>query len=146
MNELTNPQFMSFITNNKNCVFVIEDCENLVVTKNNIRSSTVADMLNMTDGILADALKIKIICTFNTAEKNIDEALLRPGRCRMKYDFTKLKKDRAIKVAKKLGLQEPVSTLLSVMYMAKRFYSLVKTNMLKKRKRLVSDKVIIFSF
>ena len=25
----------------------------------------------------------------------------------MKYDFTKLKKDRAIKVAKKLGLQEP---------------------------------------
>ena len=107
VNELTNPQFMSFIMDNKNCVFVIEDCENLVVTKNNIRSSTVADMLNMTDGILADALKIKIICTFNTAEKNIDEALLRPGRCRMKYDFTKLKKDRAIKVAKKLGLQEP---------------------------------------
>ncbi len=107
VNELTNPQFMSFIMDNKNCVFVIEDCENLVVTKNNIRSSTVADMLNMTDGILADALKIKIICTFNTAEKNIDEALLRPGRCRMKYNFTKLKKDRAIKAAKKFGLQEP---------------------------------------
>lgn len=107
VNEITSPQFMSFIMDNKNCVFVIEDCENLVVEKNGTRNSTVADMLNMTDGILADAFKIKIICTFNTAEKNIDEALLRPGRCRMKYDFTKLKKDRAIKAAKKLGLKEP---------------------------------------
>ena len=107
VNEITSPTFISFIMDNKNCVFVIEDCENLVVTKNNTRSSAVADMLNMTDGILADALNIKIICTFNTPENNIDEALLRPGRCRMKYDFTKLKKERAIKVAKKLGLKEP---------------------------------------
>ena len=92
---------------NRNCVFVIEDCENLVVTKNNTRSSAVADMLNMSDGLLADALNIKFICTFNTNEKNIDNALLRPGRCRMKYDFGKLKKERAIEAAKRLGLKEP---------------------------------------
>lgn len=107
VNDLTSPNFISFVLGNKNCIFIIEDCENLVVTKDNMRSSAVADMLNMTDGILADALKIKFICTFNTNEKNIDEALLRPGRCRMKYDFEKLKKDRAIKAAQKLGLKIP---------------------------------------
>lgn len=107
VDDLTSPNFISFILGNKNCVFVIEDCENLVVTRNNMRTSAVADMLNMTDGILADALKIKFICTFNTNEKNIDEALLRPGRCRMRYDFGKLKKERAVKAAEKLGLKIP---------------------------------------
>ncbi len=107
VDDITSPNFISFILENKNCVFIIEDCENLVVTKNNTRSSAVADMLNMTDGILADALKIKFICTFNTNEKNIDEALLRPGRCRMRYDFGKLKKDKAVKAAEKLGLKVP---------------------------------------
>lgn len=107
VDDLTSPKFISFILGNRNCVFVIEDCENLVVTRNNMRTSAVADMLNMTDGILADALKIKFICTFNTNEKNIDEALLRPGRCRMKYDFGKLKKERAVKAAEKLGLKIP---------------------------------------
>lgn len=107
VNDITNPQFISFIMDNKNCVFVVEDCENLVVNKGDKRSSAVADMLNMTDGILADALKIKFICTFNTQEKNIDEALLRPGRCRMRYNFGKLKEERANKAAKKLGLKEP---------------------------------------
>lgn len=107
VDEITRPKFVSFIMDTKNVVFIIEDCENLVVTKNNTRSSAVADMLNMTDGILSDALKIKFICTFNTNERNIDEALLRPGRCRMKYDFGKLKKERAVKAAEKLGLKIP---------------------------------------
>lgn len=107
VDDITSPTFISFILENKNCVFIIEDCENLVVTKNNTRSSAVADMLNITDGILADALKIKFICTFNINEKNIDEALLRPGRCRMRYDFGKLKKEKAIKAADKLGLKVP---------------------------------------
>jgi hypothetical protein len=107
INDITNPSFVTFLLGNKNSVFIIEDCENLVVTKNNTRSSAVADMLNMTDGILADALKIKFICTFNTNEKNIDEALLRPGRCRMRYDFGKLKKDKAVKVAEKYNLPVP---------------------------------------
>ena len=107
VDKITSPDFISFILDNRNCVFIIEDCENLVVTRNNTRSSAVADMLNMSDGLLADALKIKFICTFNTDEKNIDSALLRPGRCRMKYNFEKLKKDRAINVANKFGLDIP---------------------------------------
>ena len=53
-----------------------------------------------------NALNIKIICTFNTDYSKIDEALLRPGRCRCKYEFTPLDKNKANKVAEKLALKK----------------------------------------
>lgn len=105
--DFTDPTFLPFLIENRGCVFIIEDCEDLItVNEEDGRSEGIADLLNMTDGILADALNIKIICTFNTDYENIDEALLRPGRCRCNYEFKKLDKDRANKVAKKLGLKE----------------------------------------
>lgn len=104
--DFTHPSFISFLINNKDCIFIVEDCENLVTNLNGIRSNVISDMLNMTDGLLADALRIKIICTFNTDEGEIDQALLRPGRCRGRYKFEKLKKDRANIAAKELGLPE----------------------------------------
>ena len=107
VNELTSPSFISFIISNKDNVFIVEDCENLIVQHANGRSSAVSDMLNMTDGLLSDALRIKFICTFNTNETNIDPALLRPGRCRMKYNFTKLKAERADAAAGRLGIDKP---------------------------------------
>jgi SpoVK/Ycf46/Vps4 family AAA+-type ATPase len=39
----------------------------------------------MTDGLLGSTLKTKFIGTFNTDLRNIDEALLRKGRLRLKY-------------------------------------------------------------
>ena len=91
---------------NRGNVFIIEDCENLVTVDEGIRSDGITDLLNMTDGLLSDALNIKIICTFNTDYEKIDDALLRPGRCRCKYEFDLLDKDRANKVAEKFNLQK----------------------------------------
>ena len=102
--DFTDPAILPFLMRNKGCVFIIEDCENLVTVDGGIRSDGITDLLNMTDGLLADALNIKIICTFNTDYHKIDDALLRPGRCRCKYEFNLLDKDRANKVAKKLNL------------------------------------------
>lgn len=107
VDELTSPSFISFIISNKDNVFIVEDCENLIVQHANGRSSAVSDMLNMTDGLLSDALRIKFICTFNTNETNIDPALLRPGRCRVKYNFAKLKAERADAAAERLGINKP---------------------------------------
>lgn len=102
--DFTDPSIIPFLLRNRGCVFIIEDCENLVTVDDGIRSEGITDLLNMTDGLLADALNIKIICTFNTDYDKIDDALLRPGRCRCKYEFTLLEKNRANKVAEKLGL------------------------------------------
>ena len=102
--DFTDPGILPFLLRHKGCVFIIEDCESLVTVDGGGRSEGIADLLNMTDGLLADALNIKIICTFNTEYDKIDEALLRPGRCRCKYEFELLDKDKANKVAEKFGL------------------------------------------
>ena len=102
--DFTDPTILPFLLRNKGCVFIIEDCENLVTVDDGIRSDSITDLLNMTDGLLADALNIKIICTFNTDYEKIDDALMRPGRCKCKYEFNLLDKEKANKVAKKFGL------------------------------------------
>ena len=104
--DFTDPGILPFLMENKGCVYIIEDCESLVTIDDGMRNESIADLLNMTDGLLADALNIKIICTFNSDYDKIDNALLRPGRCRCKYEFDLLDKDRANKVAKKLNLKE----------------------------------------
>jgi len=104
--DFTNPSLIPFLMDHRGCIFIIEDCEGLVTVESGIRSAELTDLLNMTDGLLADALDIKIICTFNIDDGKIDDALLRPGRCKCKYEFDLLDKDRANKVAKKLGLNE----------------------------------------
>lgn len=106
--DFTNPSLIPFLMDHRGCVFIIEDCESLVTVDScmGVRSAELTDLLNMTDGLLADALDIKIICTFNIDDGKIDEALLRPGRCKCKYEFDLLEKDRANKVAKKLGLNK----------------------------------------
>lgn len=104
--DFTDPAILPFLLRNRGCVFVIEDCEDLITVDDGERSDGISDLLNMTDGILADALNIKIICTFNTDYHKIDEALLRPGRCKCKYEFELLDKDKANKVAEKFGLQK----------------------------------------
>lgn len=103
--DFTDPGVLPFLLENKGCIYIIEDCESLVTVDDGMRNESIADLLNMTDGLLADALNIKIICTFNSDYDKIDEALLRPGRCRCKYEFGLLSKDRANKVAKKLKLK-----------------------------------------
>ena len=100
----TNPSFLPFLIENKGCVFIIEDCESIVTTIDGIRSDVITDLLNIADGIHGDACDIKMICTFNIDDGKIDEALLRPGRCRCKYEFDLLEKNRANDAAKRLGL------------------------------------------
>lgn len=104
--DFTNPSLIPFLMDHRGCIFIIEDCESLVTVDNGIRSAELTDLLNMTDGLLADALDIKIICTFNIDDGKIDDALLRPGRCKCRYEFDLLNKDRANVAAERLGLQK----------------------------------------
>jgi len=90
-NELTNPSFIDFISDCTNSVIILEDCEDLLKPRTeNSYDSGISTLLNLGDGLLGDALQLKIICTFNTDLKNIDQALLRKGRLVHIYDFKKL--------------------------------------------------------
>ena len=90
--SITSPGFISLLMENKGCVLIIEDAERVIGDRNSGSSSSigVSNILNLTDGVLGDALQIHVIATFNTAKENIDKALLRSGRLIAEHKFDAL--------------------------------------------------------
>ncbi len=85
------PSFLPFLLQHKNSVLIIEDAERIISDRTSKFSSDgVANLLNVSDGILGDCLNIQIIATFNTQKSNIDQALLRKGRLIAEHEFKKL--------------------------------------------------------
>lgn len=82
--------FLEFLQENKNAVIVFEDCEKLLSSRENGQNESIGTILNLTDGIIAESMKIKFICTFNCSLNKVDEALLRKGRLSLKYEFKEL--------------------------------------------------------
>lgn len=90
--SITSPGFISLLMDNKGCVLIIEDAERVIGDRTSSNSSSigVSNILNLTDGVLGDALQIHVIATFNTAKENIDKALLRSGRLIAEHKFEAL--------------------------------------------------------
>lgn len=109
----THNQLVSYFIENENTVFILEDCEKVLLSRNEGYNPIINTLLNITDGIIGDVLNIKIICTFNTSLSKIDKALLRKGRLSLKYEFKKLKSD---KVSKLLGKKVNEDMLLADVY------------------------------
>jgi hypothetical protein len=101
--SLTSPSLMSLLMKYPDSILVIEDAETVLMERKADNSSAVSNLLNLTDGFLADFLNLKIICTFNTGLKNIDDALLREGRLKGMHEFKKIQPKRAREIAEVLG-------------------------------------------
>ena len=87
-------KLMSYFLDNQDTIFILEDCEKALMTREHYNNPVMPVLLNLTDGIISDVLGIKLICTFNTSLENIDKALKRKGRLSMKYEFRKLAKEK----------------------------------------------------
>ena len=104
MESISSPNFLPFISRYKNSVLVLEDCETLLKARRNGNTdNSLVNLLNLGDGLLSDALSIKLICTFNADLKEIDQAILRKGRLVARYEFKELEIDKANALSKKLG-------------------------------------------
>jgi hypothetical protein len=117
--RLGDPDFISYITSCKDYVFILEDCEQLLVDReDNPWNNAITTILNMADGLLSDIVNIKFICTFNAAVDKIDKALLRKGRCFAKYEFKELCEEKVEKLNAKynLGLKEIKPMTLAEVY------------------------------
>lgn len=88
--QLTNPDFMSFIMGYRNCILLLEDAEKVLRSRNTQDNEAISNILNITDGILGDCLNILVIATFNTDRDNIDSALVRKGRLLVEHHFKSL--------------------------------------------------------
>ena len=85
----------------KDTIFIMEDCESLIMSRTKFSINQVSEILNVTDGLLGDSINLKIICTYNTDSCKIDKALLRKGRIKASYTFEALPPDIAEKLCKK---------------------------------------------
>ncbi|MBO2546027.1 AAA family ATPase [Salegentibacter sp. BDJ18] len=88
--NLDNVAMIRYLMGNANSILVIEDAEELIVSREGQRNSNLSMILNITDGILGESLGIQIIATFNTDVRNIDPALKRKGRLKSAYEFKAL--------------------------------------------------------
>lgn len=103
--RLGDPDLISFITDNTDSVFILEDCEQLLEDRaENVFNSSINTILNMSDGLLSDVCNIKFICTFNAPINKIDPALLRKGRCIAKYEFKELCEEKVKVLNEKYNL------------------------------------------
>lgn len=117
--RLASPEFMDFLIENKDSIFILEDCEQVIMDrKSNSFSSAVSAVLNMSDGLMSDVFNGKFICTFNADTAAIDEAILRKGRCFANYTFDKLEEKKVKKLLKERGvdLDNPGDMTLADIY------------------------------
>ena len=100
---ITSPEMTPFLIQNSNSVLFIEDAERVITDRNNGGANGVSNILNITDGILSDILKIQIVATFNMDKAKIDSALLRKGRLIAEHKFDALPIEDANNLLKHLG-------------------------------------------
>lgn len=112
--HLMAPEFMQLLIDNPNTVIVIEDAENVIMDRRMNNSSSVSNLLNISDGLLADFLNVQLICTFNSALSTIDSALLREGRLIAQYEFGKLSAEKGQRLSDKLGYDRLIANPMTI--------------------------------
>ncbi len=115
MGILSKPEFIGFWTDqrwqhsDKRFVVILEDSDAALMTRGTDNREQVSALLNLSDGMLADFLRLQIICTINCSASDIDPALLRPGRLLCHRVFGRLDYPQAIRLAESLGRKLPTA-------------------------------------
>ncbi|CAF0831939.1 unnamed protein product [Adineta steineri] len=116
--DISKPEFLNFLLKHPNSILIIEDAENIIRDRNEptVNSTqAVANLLNLSDGLLGDAMHMQIIATFNCDLTIVDKALLRKGRLIAHYNFQKLNVNDARILSEKLGFgTKNISTSMSL--------------------------------
>lgn len=116
--NLMNPDFIELLIDNPNTVLIIEDAENIIMDRKHNSSSSVSNLLNISDGLLADFLNVQLICTFNSELTLVDKALLRKGRLIARYEFGKLGITKSQALSKHLGHNRVITNPMTIAELA----------------------------
>ena len=109
MDVLSDPELTGFWANqrrnytDRQFVVILEDSDAALMTRGSDNRDKVSAILNLSDGMLADFLRLQIICTINCRADDIDQALLRPGRLLSHRVFGRLEYAQACHLAASLG-------------------------------------------
>jgi hypothetical protein len=86
---------------------ILEDADAALMTRATDNRAQVSAILNLSDGMLADFLRLQIICTINCKADDIDQAFLRPGRLLCHRIFERLDPSQAARLAASIGKNLP---------------------------------------
>jgi SpoVK/Ycf46/Vps4 family AAA+-type ATPase len=112
--EITDPSFLTFISEYKNSVFLLEDAEKVLRSRESQDNPAISNILNITDGFLGDCLNIFVLATFNTSRDQIDPALLRKGRLFVEHEFKEISVDSCNKIFEKIGSSRRTEVPLTI--------------------------------
>ena len=112
--NILSSDFMDLLIDNPDSVLIIEDAENIIMDRRVSNDSSVSNLLNISDGLLADFLNVQIICTFNHPLSMVDSALMRKGRLIARYEFGKLGVAKAQQLSNHLGFDRVISRPMTV--------------------------------
>lgn len=88
----------------KQKIVLLEDAEELLMPRDGGNRDKVSNLLNLADGFLGDHLKLNVIATTNSPVRELDKAILRPGRLLGSREFRRLSRPEAERIAKAKGL------------------------------------------
>lgn len=83
-------------------IFILEDADEILSSRNKKNISGISILLNFGDGILGSILDTRIICTTNAKIKEFDPAIMRPGRLLQFIEVGKLAPDEVLRAARRL--------------------------------------------
>ncbi len=112
--SIMSPGFINLLISNPDTVVIIEDAENVIMDRRTNDNSAVSNLLNISDGLMADFLNIQVICTFNSPLTMVDSALMRKGRLIAKYEFDKLNIRKSQALSDHLGFKNVIRQPMSV--------------------------------
>jgi hypothetical protein len=111
---LSNPEFIGFWSRQHasnpeaRFVCVLEDAEGLLMVRGNDNRRQAGAILNITDGLLADFLRLQIVCSINCHSSEIDPAFMRPGRLVAHRIFSRMEPQSARRIAEKFDRLLPI--------------------------------------
>jgi ATPase family associated with various cellular activities (AAA) len=112
--DITSPDFIELLVSNPNSVLIIEDAENIIMDRKLNGNASVSNLLNISDGLLADFLNVQLICTFNNSLTLVDSALMRKGRLIAKYEFGKLSTTKSQRLSNHLGFSNSITKPMTI--------------------------------
>jgi len=112
--QMMDPDFIELLISNPDSVLIIEDAENILMDRKISNNAAVSNLLNISDGLLADFLNVQTICTFNNSLTLIDSALLRKGRLIAKYEFGKLGINKSQKLSQHFGFDALINQPMTI--------------------------------
>lgn len=99
--------YMDLMTGDED-VLIMEDADLLLLSREMAGNKLMSKLLNISDGLLKNKRKIIFTANMTTANlKNVDAALLRPGRCFDVLNFREYTKDEAEKICNVMNISLP---------------------------------------